>query len=364
MICKMIGKMCRVRIWGRFCYITTYDDPHNAWVMLETSYGSHQSGIQAVINAELTLVRWDGQTPITTFHNHIKALRMHLAAASLTITALQFYQHFINSLPAEYNMVVTDHNPVPSNYSIDILCEKFHAIELHKELHTTTTGGGTSEDSVALLVKQKGSKGSGRVESGHGGGSSGSKGKRANVTCYGCGKKGHYKHKCHSLKKQERGSQNTALTSRLNMHGGNAHSGNTHGRNAHGRNAHGGNAPANRNNLAKPARGTLLCLMELSETAYSATTDGRAQYYINTGASSHFIKEIATLHDYIPFEVPHTITTAKNGTIQAFGSGMLKFTMNSDGKEMKGEFHNVYYIPEIHHHLISVRELFTQGWEP
>ena len=104
--------------------------------------------------------------------------------------------------------------------------------------------------------------------------------------------------------------------------------------------------------------------MELSETAYSATTDGRAQYYIDTGASSHFIKEIAALHDYIPFEVPRTITTAENGTIQAFGSGTLKFATNSDGKEMKGEFHNVYYIPEIRHRLISVGKLFTQGWEP
>jgi hypothetical protein len=40
------------------------DNPHNAWVMIESSYGSRQSGIQAVLNAELTLARWDGQTPI------------------------------------------------------------------------------------------------------------------------------------------------------------------------------------------------------------------------------------------------------------------------------------------------------------
>ena len=33
----------------------TDDDPHNAWVIIESSYGSRQSGIQAVINAELML---------------------------------------------------------------------------------------------------------------------------------------------------------------------------------------------------------------------------------------------------------------------------------------------------------------------
>ena len=68
----------------------TYDDPHDAWVMLETSYGSRQSGIQAVINAELTLAWWDGQTPIMTFHDHIKALRMRLTASDGIEQAIYF----------------------------------------------------------------------------------------------------------------------------------------------------------------------------------------------------------------------------------------------------------------------------------
>ena len=39
--------------------IATINDPHGAWTMLESSYGSQQLGIQAVINAELTLAKWD-----------------------------------------------------------------------------------------------------------------------------------------------------------------------------------------------------------------------------------------------------------------------------------------------------------------
>jgi len=332
----------------------TIDDPYNAWVMLETSYGSRQSGIQAVINAELTLARWDGQSPITTFRDHMKALRTRLAAAGLTITAPQFYQHFINSLPAEYDMVVAIHDPTPSNHSIDVLCDRFRAIELRKELRTTKVGG-TAEDPVALLAKQKGSKGSGRSETGRGGTSepsggsrSSSRGKKANVTCYGCGKKGHYKHECRSPRKQGQG-QNAPSTS---------------GTNTHTSNSQGANAPANKPNPAKPAGGSLLCLMEPGEFAFSASTDGRAEYYIDTGASSHFIEEIAALHDYIPFEVPRSITTAENSTIKAFGSGTLKFATNTEGKEMKGELHNVYYIPDVRHRLISVGRLFSQGWEP
>jgi hypothetical protein len=126
---------------------TTIDDLYDAWVMLETSYGSRQSGIRAVINAELTLARWDGKTPITTFRDHMKSLRTRLAAAGLTITAPQFYQHFINSLPVEYDMVAI-HDPTPSNHSIDVLCGRFRAIELRKELRTTKVGG-TVEDPVA-----------------------------------------------------------------------------------------------------------------------------------------------------------------------------------------------------------------------
>ena len=35
--------------------IVLTDNPHNGWTTLESSYGLQQSGIQAVINAELTL---------------------------------------------------------------------------------------------------------------------------------------------------------------------------------------------------------------------------------------------------------------------------------------------------------------------
>ena len=52
-------------------------------------------------------------------------------------------------------MVVAIHDPIPTNYSIDTLCERFRAIELRKELRTTRWGG-TADDPVALLAKQKG----------------------------------------------------------------------------------------------------------------------------------------------------------------------------------------------------------------
>jgi hypothetical protein len=98
---------------------------------------------------------------------------------------MQFYHHFINSLPDGYDLIVAVHDPTPSNYSIDVLCDRFRAIKLRKELRATK-GGSTAEDPVALLAKQKGKgpgtnagKGSGK---GAGKGES-SGGKKPKVTC-------------------------------------------------------------------------------------------------------------------------------------------------------------------------------------
>ena len=205
----------------------------------------------------------------------MKALRTRLAAAGPTITPQQFYQYFINSLPAAV------HDPGPSNHSVDVLCDAFRAIELRKELRTSTTGS----TPVGLLAKQKGSKGSGKAESGRKSGSTGGKGKKSNVTCYGCGKKGHYKHECRSAKEGDK-------------------SGTTSGTNTHASSS--GNTSTNKSTPAKPAGGVFLCLMETHEVAYSMNTNGKAQYYLDTGASSHFIEEVDALHSYTPFEVPRS----------------------------------------------------------
>ena len=236
--------------------IAAISDPHQARMMLESSYGSQQSGIQGNINAELTLARWDGQTPVTAHHDHMNTLCTHLASTGLIISPVQFYNHFTTSLPAEYDTVVAMHDPIPSNYSINALCERFRAIELRKELRTTK-GTSTPEDLVALLAKQKGSKG-GKAEGSHGkgkGDASGGKAKKPKGTCWGCGKKGHYEHDCHS-KKTEKGGQSSG--------GSNA--------NAAASGSGGKNASSDKPAPSKPAGGTLLCLMEPCETAYRTTS--------------------------------------------------------------------------------------------
>jgi hypothetical protein len=135
--------------------ILNITNPHEAWTALEQSYSSQQSGIQAVISAKFTLSRWDGMTPITNHCDYMKELRTHLSGAGLAISDLQFYNHFVNSLPADYDMIVAVHDPSP-HYSVDTLCECFRTIELWRELHTSRAGG-TTDDSIALWAKYKGS---------------------------------------------------------------------------------------------------------------------------------------------------------------------------------------------------------------
>jgi hypothetical protein len=56
-------------------------------------------------------------TPITDHRDYMKELRTRLSGAGLAITDMQFYNHFVNSLPAEYDMIelcMTPHHTTPS----------------------------------------------------------------------------------------------------------------------------------------------------------------------------------------------------------------------------------------------------------
>ena len=90
-----------------------------------------------------------------------------------------------------------------------------------------------------------------------------------------------------------------------------------------------------------PRGGTLLYAMEpepleaayqsldgdkLHSMAYHSTDEGGELYYIDSGATGHYIDNVYALHDYTPFDAPRVIRTAADHQVEALGSGTLKFT--------------------------------------
>jgi hypothetical protein len=91
--------------------IATIVDPHEAWVILESSYGSQQSGTQAV---ELTLARWDGRALVSSLgpyedpaHSSDRCGSCRHGHPNLSTF------HKFAELPADYDMAVAIHDPIP-----------------------------------------------------------------------------------------------------------------------------------------------------------------------------------------------------------------------------------------------------------
>ena len=103
--------------------IALVTDPHDARTMLERSYGSRQFGIQSAINTELALTKWD--SPINEHCDYIQNPRTRLAGTELSITNLQSYNYSVNSPTIWSSPSTTPLHP----YSVDMLCERFRAIE-------------------------------------------------------------------------------------------------------------------------------------------------------------------------------------------------------------------------------------------
>jgi len=87
-------------------------------------------------------------------------------------------------------------------------------------------------------------------------------------------------------------------------------------------------------------------------------------YYIDSGASNHFVGDADTLIDFNTFAKPIEVRTAHGRSLWATGSGTLRFTTLAGGKEKEGELEDVHYVPGLEERLISLGKLVSQGWDP
>jgi hypothetical protein len=81
--------------------IATVTDPHVVWSMLESSYCFTQSSISSRHQCRTHFGKVGWLVP------DYRSLRP-LEGAGLAITDLQFYSHFFNPLPADYDTVIHD----------------------------------------------------------------------------------------------------------------------------------------------------------------------------------------------------------------------------------------------------------------
>jgi transposase InsO family protein len=191
----------------------------------------------------------------------------------------------------------------------------------------------TSDGSIALYGQQSSDKEKKKKQKGK-------KGKRdlSNVTCFGCGKKGHVISHCPEKAKGDKPEEKREEKPKS------------------------GKEPekSEKSTSKKPPSGTLYTAM--SYGALLADEELTDTFYIDSGASDHLIPSKNDLHAYREFERPVEISAADSGKIYAYGTGSLRVASFANGLEREEDLQDVYYAPEVHARLVSLGELESQGW--
>ena len=299
------------------------EDPKLIWEMLELQYGAKQCGLQSVLCAKLNQCRWDGEGGIMAHRDVMFGLRSELAAAGLSISDQQFYEYFIDSLPQSLDTFVTMYDDPTAN--VDSLCDRFSRYEMRLRVASIRNGkaegssGGVTafHSQPATSTKDKG-KGKARQRD------------LTDVMCYGCGKKGHLRHKCPDKPKggesKEEKKDDKPKTEK-------------------------GKEVADK---PKASSGSMY-------TAVNTPNDESANmYYIDSGASQHLVPTRSDLQTYQEFSTPVEIAAANGGVVYAYGSGMLKVSSSAEGHV--AALRDIYYAPGIHTRLVSFGWLLQQGW--
>jgi hypothetical protein len=306
-------------------------DPKDIWDTLERRYGLQQEGLQAALVAKLQQAVWTGEGSILAHCDYMFDLRFQLCDTGLALSNQSFHCYFTQSLPPSLDILVMFYND--KTYDVKLLCEHFTRWEARKELHGdkfNKIGNKMGlENSMAMFGQHSSGK---KKES--------KKCDLKDVICYGCGSKGHLSRNCLTLKdnkgkddkgkdKQKDGKQKDA---------GKGESSNT----------------------TKPLSGSVFTTLVNSSIAGLPLTNA---FYIDLGVSAHFIPLKTNLHGYVKFGKLLEIAAANNGKIQAYGLGTLRVMTSVEGINREVDLEDVYYVPGVHVHLLSLGKLAGQGWE-
>jgi len=181
-------------------------------------------------------------------------LHTELAGTGMVIDDQSFFEYFTNSLPSSLDLFITLYED--NSYDVDLLCDRFAKYEMRRKLADAKDGkaGGTLDGSPALFGQSASlpSKGKGKERK---------KRDLRNITCYGCGKKGHVKAKCPDGEKEEKTEKKDDKSK-----------------------------PAKEKeevSTSKTLSGTLYTAV--SHSSLASTGDSTNMFYVDSGASYHLI---------------------------------------------------------------------------
>jgi hypothetical protein len=280
--------------------IRTNRDPHQAWLTLKNVYGSRLANTRAALLAEITRIRYDGVSGILEHQNKMDMLRMKLTEAGHTIPESLYLNFFINSLPEEYDSLV---NTVDFELdSVEEVVSKLRQMEIKKGLRMV--------DTETVFASQKRAQRQRPPRNAQGAGdNTDRRSKVHSSTCYNCGERGHWARNC---PKKKRGS-NIHQETKNRTHP------DSENKEATGRNP--------------TARGLFVAL---ETSLFLGDEEVSRRFIVDSGASGHFVPEIAHICDFIPFAVPKSITTATGMKVQEMGEGTMKIKVRNGSSTFVG----------------------------
>ena len=149
------------------------------------------------------------------------------------------------------------------------------------------------------------------------------------MKCFHCGKPGHMKKDCYSLKKQQQQK----------------------------RKGFGGQDMPQDNQASAAAS---------QNFAFQTTTAGDIPsdqtWYVDSGATKHMCSN-QDAFSKLMLITPEPVYMGNNAMVEAVGVGEVPVTMVVEGKELKGHLTNVLYVLELATNLVSVKQIVAKGMQ-
>ena len=292
-----------------------------AWLALEAIFQPKTAARRLQLKMELNSIRKAPTESINDYVARASLLQSQLVAAGNPIPEEDITLALLSGLPSEYETVR------------EVLIGQEQALE-----HTTVLARLTQAEQRLANSSPAGSgtPAFSAVQTSHDAGGTSNK----DITCYYCGRKGHYKRECHSKQRDEARGIRRSSTSEAAAGAG----GGSRGR---------GRRPLMRGRrpAGAPPGGAIAC-------AATSASSHPSTWVVDSGASFHITPDVGQLREMRQLERPIFITF---GTGQQLAATFEGKALISGAGQRPLELNNVLLVPDAAHNLFSVRAAAARG---